>query len=217
MAHLHEDASTGDAASFWNTRYSESDRIWSGKVNAALAEIVGEWSPGRALDLGCGEGGDSIWLAERGWTVTGVDISEVAIARATAAAAERGFGERVDLVAADLGEWSPRGEYDLVTACFFQSPLTLSRHDILRRMAAALAVGGRLLLVAHSTVPSWAAHRHEGGGPEMLDSAEEAAALALPADSWDVDLVEERPRQVTGPEGRSESILDAVVLARRTG
>jgi len=215
MAHVHEHPSTDDAATFWNNRYAESDRIWSGRVNAVLADVAGKLTPGRALDLGSGEGGDAIWLAEQGWTVTGVEISDVALARAAEAAGERGVADRIRWVGADLGSWAPDGEYDLVSGCFFQSPITLSRHDILRRVAAAIVPGGHLLTVAHASVPSWAAHRHEGNGPELLEAAEEAAVLALPADSWALEIVEDRPRQVTGPEGQQAEILDSVVLARR--
>ena len=206
-----------DAAAIWDNRYAESERVWSGRVNAALAGSASSLPPGRALDLGCGEGGDAIWLAERGWSVTGVDISQVALARAKAAAAERSLEEKVTWVRADLDAWAPEGSYDLVSACFFQSPITLSRHDIVRRVAAAIAPGGLLLVVGHASVPPWAVHRHEGGGPELLHAADEAAALALPASDWSLEVVEDRPRQVTGAEGHSADVLDAVVLARRLG
>src|SRR4051812_31955539 len=85
-----------DPRSVWEGRYAESDRIWSGRVNTALASVAAGLQPGHALDLGCGEGGDSVWLAEQGWRVIGVDLSTTALARATAAARERGFAEVID-------------------------------------------------------------------------------------------------------------------------
>jgi len=206
-----------DAAAIWDNRYAESERVWSGRVNAALADSAGALPAGRALDLGCGEGGDVNWLAERGWSVTGVDISQVALARAGKAAAQRSLEARITWVRADLDTWVPEGSYDLVSACFFQSPITLSRHDIVRRVASLVAPGGRLLVVGHASVPPWARHRHEGDGPELMHAADEAIALALPSSDWSLDIVEDRPRQVTGPEGHSADVLDAVVLARRLG
>ena len=72
----------------WEARYADSDRIWSGRPNATLVGLVGSLTPGRALDLGAGEGADALWLASLGWRVTGLDLSETALGRARAAAAE---------------------------------------------------------------------------------------------------------------------------------
>jgi len=215
----HEHFATDDPRAFWDDRYSESDRIWSGKVNAALADVAAGLAPGRALDLGCGEGGDSIWLAERGWTVTGVDISDVALARAADAAAERRVTDRVHWVSADLGSWAPGDEYDLVTACFFQSPITLSRQDILRRVAAAIRPGGHLLVIGHASTPSWSPETLDEGhhGSPRLTATEEVEALALPDPEWSIEIAEDRSRPITDPEGEPATILDSVVLARRAG
>ena len=204
---------------YWETIPLSDDVTYGNRLTRSLlsyfpmASGSDEWM----LDLGCGEGGDSIWLAKQGWSVTGVEISELALSRAAAAANAEGCADRIRWVSADLATWVPDGTYDLVSACFFQSPITLSRHDILLRLAASIAPGGHLLVVAHASVPSWAAHRHEGDGPDLLEAVEEAAALALPADSWTLEIVEDRPRAVTGPDGQSATILDSVVLARRVG
>ena len=79
---------------YWEQRYSGSGRVWSGKVNETMASIVAELTPGAAIDLGCGEGGDVLWLAEQGWRVTAVDISPTALTRGAQAAAERGVAGR---------------------------------------------------------------------------------------------------------------------------
>ena len=213
---------TEDPTTFWEHRYAEKQQIWSGKVNQVLAEVVAGLTPGRALDLGCGEGGDSLWLASQGWDVTGVDISTTAIDRARTAAVAAGLAERLHLVAADLGIWQPSTEFDLVSACFLQSPVTLDRSGILRAAAAHIAPGGHLLVVSHAAAPPWAGGLagHEGHGMSdherhqiFLTPQEEVAALALTG--WEQVIVETRRRSAIGPAGTPAELDDAVVLLRR--
>lgn len=106
--------SIDDTRAFWESLYGERLQVWSGKVNATLVREVDDVPPGRALDLGCGEGGDALWLAERGWTVTAVDISATAVERARAEATRRGLD--VDWQQRDLSESLPVGPFDLVSA-----------------------------------------------------------------------------------------------------
>ncbi len=168
--HGHADETPQEPVTFWEERYSSADQVWSGRVNHALVQVAAHLTPGRALDLGCGEGGDAIWLAQQGWDATGVDISPTAVARATAAATSVGLGsDRVRFVAANLATWSGDDMYDLVTASFLQSPVELPRIDILRRVAQQIAPGGRLLVVAHAAMPPWARaphHHHDFISPE---------------------------------------------------
>ena len=104
----------------WDARYAESERIWSGRPNQRLVEEVADLAPGRALDVGCGEGADAVWLAEHGWSVTALDVSEVALARVQEHAAEAGFADRVATLHHDLMAGGPApGRYDLVSAFFF--------------------------------------------------------------------------------------------------
>lgn len=201
-------------AEFWEERYSGSDRVWSGRVNPVLADIAGTLQPGRALDLGCGEGADVVWLAGQGWEATGIDISPTAIRRATAAADAAGLGpDRAAFVAADLSVL-PDGEYDLVSASFLHSPVELPRTDILRQAAGRVAPGGHLLVTSHSTPPPWAAtsdtHEHR-----FLSPGEELEQLALDAEAWEVVLAETRSREVTAPDGTPATLEDGVILARR--
>lgn len=203
-------------AEFWEARYAESDRVWSGHVNQALADVVDGLTPGRALDMGCGEGGDAVWLAERGWRVTGVDLSSTAVARGRAAASTAGLSEdRIELFAADLASWEPDGLYDLVTASFLHSwPVLIPREEILRRAAGFVAPGGHLLVVAHAAAPPWAS-------PEMIASnrfpspRSDLDALALDPADWTVLTAETRERPATGPDAHPAMLLDGVVLARR--
>lgn len=201
------------AAAFWENRYGGRSQVWSGEVNAALAGFASGLAPGRALDLGCGEGGDAIWLAGRGWSVTAVDISTIAVQRGRAAADALGVGTAITWLARDLAEWEPDGQFDLVTASFLQSPVELPRERILTTAASAVAPGGHLLLVSHAAPPPWATqlHAHAGGFPTP---AGEVAAAGLGA-GWDVLVAEVRPRQATGPDGEPAHLDDTVVWARR--
>lgn len=203
-----------EPSEFWEARYAGQPQVWSGRVNRVFAEVVGEFAPGRALDLGCGEGGDAVWLAEHGWTVTAVDISATAVERGRGAAVERGVADRIEWVAADLGSWRTDARFDLVTASFLQSPVSLPRGQILRAAAELVAPGGHLLIVAHAAPPPWASQLH-GHHREFLTAAEQLAELGLD-DTWRVELAETRSRQATGPDGVEATLDDSVVLATRS-
>ena len=196
---------------FWEDRYASADRVWSGKANDALVRVVSDLAPGRSLDLGCGEGGDVVWLAKHGWDATGVDISATATGRGADAAKAAGIpDDRIHFEATDLATWTPSETYDLVTASFLQSPVELPRTDILNRVVDHVAPGGRLLLIAHAGMPPWAAHAHHHDFPTP---DEEVAALGL--DGWVVEIAEVRSRQATGPDGQQATLDDTVVLLRR--
>ncbi|MEV7177534.1 FAD-dependent oxidoreductase [Kitasatospora sp. NPDC093679] len=158
----------GDVAAFWDTRYGERERIWSGRPNGALVREVSGERPGRALDLGCGEGADAVWLAAQGWRVTAVDISEVALGRAAEHAREAGLADLIEFRRADLAAAFPEGSWDLVCAQYLHSDVELPRDAILRRAAEAVAPGGTLLVVGHAGAPSWqqepGADGHPGNG-----------------------------------------------------
>ncbi|GAB3171493.1 class I SAM-dependent methyltransferase [Myceligenerans halotolerans] len=206
---------TMTAREFWEDRYAGTDRVWSGRVNQVLTDVAGESAPGRALDLGCGEGGDAVWLARQGWTVTGVDLSPTAVTRGRAAAAAACLPpDRFRLVAADLATWTTEESYDLVTASFLQSwPVEIPRAEILRRATSFVAPGGRLLVVAHAAAPSWAPPEMVQGYPFPSPDGD-LAALALDA-GWTVLAAETRKRATTSPDGGPATLLDGVVLVRR--
>lgn len=205
-----------DALDFWEQKYAGAGDLWSGRPNHALVEEASPLAPGRALDLGCGEGADARWLAARGWTVTGVDLSATAVARADRAARAEGLADRVRWVVTDLVDpagWTVGEPYQLVTACFLQTPLDFPRAEVLRRAAGLVAPGGRLLVVSHAAPPAWSevppGRRHEFPDPEH-----ELADLALDG-PWEVEVAELRERAVTGPDGAPSLLLDSVVRARR--
>ena len=203
------------AAEFWEDRYRTQERIWSGRANAVLVEVVTPLAPGRALDLGCGEGGDAVWLAERGWHVTAVDISATALDRTVEHATAAGVADRVAVQRHELGTSFPEGEFDLVSAQFLQSPVELARDAVLRRAAQAVAPGGLLLVVEHGAMPPWGepgeGHRHV----EFPTVQETLAVLALPPDAWEVERAHAPERVATGPHGHRGVLVDNVVAARR--
>lgn len=111
-------------------------------------------SPGRALDLGCADGGDAIWLAQRGWQVTGVDVSATVLRRARVQVATAGLGDRVDFQRHDVSESLPDGTFDLIVASHFHSPIDFPRNQVFRSTAQMLSPHGVLLIVDHaSTAP----------------------------------------------------------------
>ncbi|MBM2616230.1 methyltransferase domain-containing protein [Actinoplanes sp. LDG1-06] len=176
----------------WDARYAESHHIWSGKPNVVLVREVSDLPVGRALDLGCGEGGDAIWLAARGWQVTAVDISGVALERARQHTAEHGV-TTIDFQKRNLSAEFPDGEYDLVSAQFLHHWGEFDREAILRRAAAAVAPGGVLLIEGH--MDTGPVHRPEHDDMPPLPGPDEVVKSLDLGDGWEVLLAEEHPRE----------------------
>jgi 2-polyprenyl-3-methyl-5-hydroxy-6-metoxy-1,4-benzoquinol methylase len=196
----------------WDARYAESDRMWSGRPNQRLVEEVSELEPGRALDVGCGEGADAVWLAQRGWRVTALDVSEVALARVRAHAGEAGVADLVETLHHDLiGAGPAPGRYDLVSAHFFQ-PLPAQFEDLYRGLGDLVDPGGSLLVVGHHPhdVASGARQAH---GPQLMFTPEQVVAILDP-DSWEVVTEAAPAREMAGEEG-PVTVRDTVVRAMR--
>lgn len=196
-----------DAAE-WDERYAGADRVWSGDPNGALVAEVAHLAPGRALDVGCGEGADAVWLARRGWAVTALDVSAVALARAEAAA--RAAGAEVAWVHSGLvGAPLPPGGFDLVSAQY-PALLRTPGADAERALLAAVAPGGTLLVVHHEPdAARAAAHGFDLSlyvGPEQVREALD--------DAWSVDVDERRERHVTAGAGAGHT-HDLVLRATR--
>ncbi len=168
--------------------------------------------PGAALDVGCGQGDDAIWLAGRGWRVTGVDVSTNVLARAAGRADAAGVSAAITWEHHDLASSFPAGTFDLVTSCYLHSPVELPREAILRKAAAAVAPGGTLLVVGHAGSPSWAGHQPDLYFPTPRDVLD---GLALPVGEWVVERAEDVERAATDPDGNPGTRPDNVVRARR--
>ncbi|HET6295841.1 MAG TPA: class I SAM-dependent methyltransferase [Kribbella sp.] len=201
------------AEEMWNARYAESGQIWSGRPNVVLVQEAAELEPGRALDLGSGEGGDAIWLAQRGWQVTAVDVSSVALGRAAEHAAAAGVADRIDWQQHELGKSFPDGSYDLVSAQFLHSTGNLPREEILRTAAAAVAPGGILLIEGHLDFGAW--HHADHADVHFPTPAEVIADLELADGEWEVLVSTEHEREQDGPDGKPTTRTDATVKVRR--
>ena len=198
----------------WEERYRARPALWSGQPNAQLVAEAAALTPGRALDVGCGEGGDAIWLAERGWQVLGIDISSVALERAAAHTPAR-VASRIVWTQADLREQSPEESgYDLVTSHFVHMPRD-PMWALYRAAAAAVAPGGTLLIVGHHPDDLLTTAGRSHFPDAMFTPADLLAALALAPSAWHIHAAEQRPRPAVDPEGRDITVYDTVVVARR--
>jgi SAM-dependent methyltransferase len=193
----------------WNRRYAAADPIHATAVpNRFLVAEVGDLAPGRALDLGCGAGRNAVWLAERGWRVTAVDFSDVALAMARDLAAARGV--EVEWVAGDLVTWIPPARaFDLVCVLYVQLPAP-ERRTLLAHAAEAVRPGGTLLVVGHDLL-----NLTEGwGGPKQPDVLYTPQDIAADIDGLVVDKAE-RVRRPVEEGGLRHDAIDALVRARR--
>jgi SAM-dependent methyltransferase len=192
----------------WNRKHAEAGLLFGVEPNRFLVAEVEGLEPGRALELACGAGRNAVWLAERGWMVTGVDFSDVALANARGLAAERGV--EVEWVQADLRDWeAPARQFDLVAVLYLQVPAE-ERALVLARAAEAVAPGGTLLVVGHDLQNLNGGH----GGPKdprVLFTPEDVSS-ELPG--LEVEKAERVLRPVETEDGEAQAI-DALVRARR--
>jgi 2-polyprenyl-3-methyl-5-hydroxy-6-metoxy-1,4-benzoquinol methylase len=194
-------------AEFWNERYGSHVAVWSGRPNSQLVAETADLAPGTALDAGCGEGADAIWLAERGWQVTAVDFAATALQKAAAHAEATGVAERVNWVRADLIDWVPERTFDLVSSQFIHLPMP-ARQAMFRQLAAAVAPGGTLVVVGHHPSDLETAIARPPL-PDLFFTAEDVTADLAP-DQWEIVVAEARPR-----EEREIMVRDTILHAQR--
>jgi SAM-dependent methyltransferase len=193
----------------WDQRYADAERVWSGRPNGALVVEVESLPPGRALDVGCGEGADAVWLALRGWDVTALDVSRVALDRARTAAEQAG-ATVTWLHAGLLDAVVPTRSFDLVSAQY-PALLRTPDNDAERALLAAVAPGGTLLVVHHADID---AEHARARGFDPADYVSPADVAALLDDGWQVEVDERRPRHVDSGAGAHHT-HDLVLKARR--
>jgi SAM-dependent methyltransferase len=201
----------------WDERYAAAGLVWSATPNRLVEAELTALPPGRALDLAAGEGRNALWLAGRGWRVTAVDFSEVALEKGRALEERQPRSEPVDWVHADALTWSGTG-YDLALLAYLQLPED-QRRDAVRRAFTALEPGGTFFLVAHDT-----SNLAQGTGgpqdPEVLFTAEEVLG-DLDGERFEVERAERVSRVVDTDDGHgavaARTAYDALVRLVRTG
>jgi SAM-dependent methyltransferase len=196
-------------AQFWDEMYASRERLFSGNPNGVLVTEVAALPPGQALDVGCGEGGDALWLARRGWKVTAVDISRTALERGMAAGPD--VAGQVAWTRADLAATPPpEAAFDLVSCQYFPL-LRTAGHAGLRGLLEAVAPGGTLLFVGHdlADLPERVAN---GLAPRDFYQPDEIAGQLRCG--WVIEVNETRPRTAPAPEG-THHVRDSVLRARR--
>ena len=199
----------------WDERYAASYRIWSGRPNAALVASAAPLEPGRALDVGCGEGADAVWLAQRGWNVTGLDVSGVALERGLAWATENDVAVewvKSGLLDADL----PEGSFVLVAVLYPPLPRTPDR-EVERVLAGLVAPGGHLLVVHHAPLPTGELHGHglDGHRPDFGAMVAPESVRPVLGEGWVIEVDEARDRPAVEGAG-AHHVEDLVLMARRT-
>lgn len=195
----------GHDAAHWDERYAATDRLWSATPNATVRSVVSGLAPGRAVDVGAGEGRHAVWLAQQGWTVTAVDFSDVGLSKGREGAAAESYqlAQRIEWVVADVREWAPPPgtTYDLALVAYLHLP-----EDVLDRVADWLAPGGRLVVVGHDL-----RNLTDGvGGPQdprLLRSVDQLRGLV---GALEVERAEEVLRET--PDGTA---IDHLLVARR--
>lgn len=194
----------------WDTRYADRDQLWSGQPNGALvAEVVG-LTPGRVLDVGCGEGADAVWLARGGWEVTALEVSGLALERAAGHALDAGVAIRWVHAGLAEAELQP-GSFDLVSG---QYPALLRTPDAAaeRALLAAVAPSGVLLVVHHAGMDT---RPTDDSGFDPADYVWPSMIAALLDDDWTVELDEQRPRLTPDGGAGAHHTDDLVLRARR--
>src|SRR3954449_4169946 len=196
---------------YWDEKYAASERIWSGRPNERLVEQAADLPPGRALDVGCGEGADVVWLAGRGWRATGADLSVVALDKARRHAAEAGVADRTSWVHVDLvaGDALPGGN-DLVSAMYVHVPDT-EFGRVYAAIAAAVRPGGTLLVAGHHPARQETDLRNPQLSHLLFPPERVTAVLG---DGWRVEVAEAVTREAE-LHGEPRLATDTVVVARR--
>jgi SAM-dependent methyltransferase len=193
----------------WDRRYAGTELLWTARPNRFLVAETESLAPGRALDLACGEGRNAVWLAECGWRVTGIDFSEVALAKARRLATSRGV--EAEWVAADLLHYPiAAAAFDLVLVLYLQLPAE-ERGQIVRNAARAVAPGGTFLLVGHDSRNL----EHGYGGPQDPSVLYTAEDVAADLDALAIERAEVVERPVETPDGTQAVALDVLVRAQR--
>jgi SAM-dependent methyltransferase len=194
----------------WDARFAATEFAFTDRPNRTVADETGGLTPGTAVELGAGQGRNAVWLAERGWTVTAVDFSPVGLAAAERLAADRGVD--LTLVRADVRAWEIPGLFDLVLIAYVQLPSDELR-GVLARAAAAVAMGGTMLVVGHDE-----RNLTDGfGGPRSPDVLYSPERIAGALGDLRIERAERIDRVVDTEDGPRVAIDTLVRACREQG
>lgn len=208
---------TASSSEFWESLYqSVPPPPTAPRPNVRLEELIHEFAPapGRACDLGCGRGGDALWLASTGWQVTALDVAATAVAAVNTAADERDLSDRVRAEQHDLAALPPEGPFDLVYACYLHSPVAFDRDDAIRRVAERIATGGRLIVIDHASVAPWSWRLNDD--EPRFPSPDETREAVTPSGHWNTERCERAERLATGPDQQTATVADNLITLRRS-
>lgn len=206
---------SGSAEVFWDRHYRQHGHTWSGTLNLVMSTIASTLSQGRSLDLGCSNGGDSIWIALQDWQAMGIDLAPSAVELKQQSARDAGVAERTQFEQHDLSVSMPEGPFDLISASFFHPPVETDRADIFRRAAERLSLGGVLLIVDHGSIAPWS--WDQDPAHVFPKPSEIFAELRLELRMGVPEVLEDRDREADGPNGARATVRDTVVMVRRIG
>jgi len=200
---------------YWETHWEQVTVGREIGPNPHLARETRELIPGTALDAGCGEGAEAIWLAANGWQVTAADISAEALSRASERARQHGVApERLRWVEADLTTWKPDEDFDLVTTIYAHP--AMPHAAFYRRISHWVAPGGTLLIVGHLHTPSTTGRQEHGHhSPEEASVTAAGITAQFDATEWDIVTAEELTRSLANRAGQITGLHDVVVRAIR--
>lgn len=199
---------------YWESHWQQANGPDAGRALVPSPYLVREISslvPGTALDAGCGEGAEAIWLAAQGWQVTAADISTAALSRVSARAARSGAAGQVQWVEADLSIWAPGAQFDLVTTHYAHP--AMPQLAFYQRIADWVAPGGTLLIVGHLHTQDATAHGHHPPAAASVTAA--SVTAGLDATQWDIATAHEATRHLTNSAGQAVPLRDVVVRATR--
>lgn len=182
--------------------------------NTRLFEIASQITPGDALELGCGSGGDALWLAQRGWSVTALDISATAVHRLSQLAQETHLEHRITSVRWDLNQGLPPGDFDLINAHYLHAGPGLDRNGIFRTAAHALRPGGHLVVVDHGSIAPWSWNQDPNVG--FPSPREVHTEIELDPLSWQLVRTDAFQRMASGPDGHIAEVTDHILMIQRT-
>ena len=196
-------------AADWDERYRQAESLWSATPNVFVENRLGPYAPGRGVDLACGEGRNAIWLAERGWSMTAVDFSKVAVERGRQRSAD------VDFVVADIMEWEPEASLDLVLVSYLHLE-EHHLHSLVTRARDWLEDGGEMFLLGHDRSNLESGY----GGPQVPEILWDVGTIVGWLDGMDV-VEAHVVRRPVDDDGELRVARDALIRARarrdRTG